>query len=53
MGVAVTLRFSYPWTGDETDENEIIDCLSELSPEELLKDAKTTGKPINVDVEVY
>ena len=53
MAVAVTLRFDYPWNKDEMDENEIRECLMELSPEELLVAANNMGEPINVDVEVY
>lgn len=51
--VSVTLRFDYPWMGEENDENEIIDALSELSAEELLVDSMKAGKLVNVDIEVY
>ena len=53
MAVGITLRFDYPWNSTDTDENEIVDCLSELSPEELLLAANNAGEPINVDIEVY
>ena len=53
MAVAVTLRFNYPWNDDEMDENEVIECLSELSPEELLVAANNAGKVVNTDIEVY
>lgn len=51
--VSVTLRFDYPWMGEENDENEIMDALMELSPEELLVDSMKAGKIVNVDIEVY
>ena len=51
--VGVTLRFNYPWNADESDENEVRDCLLELSPEELIVAANNSGEPINIDVEVY
>lgn len=57
--IGVTLRFNYPW-GDEDeenpveiDENEVYQCVSELTPEELIMAAKNAGEPINVDVDVY
>ena len=58
--IGVTLRFNYPW-GDEDDnlneseidENEVYNCISELTPEELIMAANNAGEPINVDVEVY
>ena len=53
MAVSITLRFDYPWYNDEVDENEIRECLSDLSPEELIAAAKNAGEPVNVDVEVY
>ena len=53
MAVSVTLRFNYPWNDNEMDENEIRDCLLELSPEELIEGANMAGEVINVDVEVY
>lgn len=53
MAVSVTLRFNYPWNESEVDENEVISCLTELSPEELIMAANNAGKPINIDVEVY
>ena len=53
MAVSVTLRFDYPWNKSEVDENEVISCLTELSPEELIMAANYAGKPINIDVEVY
>lgn len=53
MAVAVTLRFNYPWNESEADENDVISCLTELSPEELIMAANNAGKPINIDVEVY
>ena len=53
MAVSVTLRFDYPWYNDQMDENEIIECLSDLSPEELMIAAKNSGEPINIDIEVY
>jgi len=53
MGVSITLRFDYPWNENEMDENEIRECLLELSPDELLVGANIAGEPINVDVEVY
>lgn len=53
MSVSVTLRFNYPWNNDDMDENEIVECLYDLSPEELLLAANNAGKPVNVDVEVY
>lgn len=53
MAVSVTLRFNYPWNESEVDENEVISCLTELSPEELIMTANNAGKPINIDVEVY
>ena len=53
MAVAVTLRFDYPWSNNEMDENEIRESLMELSPEELLVAAHNFGEPVNVDVEVY
>lgn len=51
--VGITLRFKYPWDNKDMDENEIRDCLMELSPEELLIAANNAGEPINIDVEVY
>ena len=53
MAVSITLRFNYPWNDTEMDENEIQDCLLELSPEELIAAANNAGKPINIDIEVY
>ena len=53
MAVSITLRFDYPWYNDQMDENEIRDCLEELSPEELMTAAKNSGEPINIDIEVY
>lgn len=53
MAVAITLRFDYPWNDNEMDDDEIIECLSELSPEELLMTASNEGKIINTDIEVY
>lgn len=53
MAVSVTLRFNYPWNDTEMDENEIQECLSDLSPEELLLAANNVGEPVNIDVEVY
>jgi len=53
MAVSVTLRFNYPWNESEVDENDVISCLTELSPEELIMAANNAGKPINIDVEVY
>ena len=53
MAVSITLRFNYPWHDESMDENEIQDCLLDLSPEELLVAANNAGEPINVDVEVY
>ena len=53
MAVSVTLRFNYPWNDTEMDENEIVECLYDLSPEELLLAANNAGKPVNVDIEVY
>ena len=53
MAVSVTLRFNYPWKDTETNENEIVECLYDLSPEELLLAANNAGKPVNVDIEVY
>ena len=53
MAVSVTLRFNYPWNDTEMDENEIRDCLEELSPEELVAVAENAGEYINVDIEVY
>lgn len=53
MAVSVTLRFDYPWNDTEMDENEIQDCLLELTPEELIVAANNAGEPINIDVEVY
>ena len=53
MAVSITLRFDYPWNDTEMDENEIQDCLLELSPEELLVAANNAGEPVNIDVEVY
>ena len=53
MAVSVTLRFNYPWNESEVDENEVVSCLTELSPEELIMAANNAGKPINIDVEVY
>lgn len=53
MAVSVTLRFDYPWNESEVDENEVVSCLTELSPEELIMAANNAGKPINIDVEVY
>ena len=53
MEVAITLRFDYPWNDEDMDENEIAECLYDLSPEELLLAANNAGKPVNVDVEVY
>ena len=49
--VLVTL-FSYPWNEKIEDENEVISCLEELAPEDLLM-AKNAGNPVNMDVEVY
>ena len=51
--VGITLKFDYPWNDTEMDENEISDCLSELSPEELITAAKNSGEPISIDIEVY
>ena len=51
--VGITLRFDYTWNDSEMDENEIRECLMELSPDELLCQAQNDGNPINVDVEVY
>ena len=53
MSVGVTLKFDYPWNEEIKDENEVRDCLGELSPEELIVAAKNAGYPINIDVEVY
>ena len=53
MAVGITLRFDFPWNDSEMDENDIRECLMELSPEELLVAANNAGEPINVDVEVY
>ena len=53
MAVSVTLRFNYPWNNEDMDENEIVECLYDLSPEELLLAANNAGKPVNIDVEVY
>lgn len=53
MAVSITLRFDYPWNNEDMDENEITECLYDLSPEELLLAAKNAGKPVNVDIEVY
>ena len=53
MAVEITLRFDYPWNDDEMNENEIRDCLLELSPEELLVIANHAGESIDVDIEVY
>ena len=53
MKVGITLRFDYPWNTEITDENDIRDCLTELSPEELLMAVKNAGEPINIDIEVY
>ncbi len=53
MCVSVTLRFSYPWNEKIEDENEVISCLEELAPEDLLMAAKNAGNPVNMDVEVY
>lgn len=53
MSVGITLRFDYPWNDNNMDENEIRECLLELSPEELLLAANKMGEPINVEVEVY
>ena len=53
MTVGVTFRFDYPWNDMEMDENEIRDCLLDLSPEELLVAANNAGGPINIDIEVY
>ena len=53
MAVSVTLRFNYPWNNEGMDENEIVECLYDLSPEELLLAANNAGKPVNIDVEVY
>lgn len=53
MSVGITLRFDYPWNTNETDENEIRDCLLELSPEELLRAAVNSGEVVNTDIEVY
>lgn len=53
MAVEITLRFDYPWNDNEMDENEIKDCLEELSPEELLMAANNAGGPIIIDIEVY
>ena len=51
--VGITLRFEYPWENQDMDENEIRECLEELSPEELICSAQNEGNPINVDIEVY
>ena len=51
--VGITLRFDYTWNDSEMDENEIRECLMELSPDELLCQAQNDGNPINVDIEVY
>lgn len=53
MCVGITLRFDYPWNEKIEDENEVIGCLEELAPEDLLMAAKNAGYPINMDVEVY
>lgn len=53
MSVGITLRFDYPWNEEIEDENDVISCLKELSPEELLVAANNNGNPINIDVEVY
>ena len=53
MEVEITLRFNYPWNDTEMDENEIQDCLLELSPEELIVAANNAGEPINIDIDVY
>ena len=53
MAVSVTLRFNYPWNNEDMDENEIVECVYDLSPEELLLAANNAGKPVNIDVEVY
>ncbi len=53
MAVSITLRFDYPWNDSETDENEIIECLNDLSADELIAAANKSGRPINVDIEVY
>ena len=51
--ISVTLRFNYPGFENIEDENEVQELLSELSPEEILGEAITANKPINMDVEVY
>lgn len=51
--VGVTMRFSYPYTNENVDEYEIKECLSELSPEELLLAANRMGEPVSIDIEVY
>ena len=53
MAVSVTLRFDFSWNDSEMDENDIRECLMELSPEELLVAANNAGEPINIDIEVY
>ena len=55
MSVSVTLTFVYPWNEpiEDEDEDEVISCLEELAPEELLLNACKACKPINVDIEVY
>ena len=51
--VEVTLKFKYPWNDKTTNKEEIVECLSELSPEELLAGSENEGHPVNVDIEVY
>lgn len=57
--IGITLRFNYPWGEEdennpvEIDENEVYQCISELTPEELIMAANNAGEPINIDVEVY
>ena len=53
MAVGITLRFDFPWNDSEVDENDIRECLMELSPEELLVAANNAGEPIDIDIEVY
>ena len=48
--VEVTLRFDYPWGNKDMDEDEIRECLEELSPEELICGALNEGNSINVEV---
>lgn len=38
--VRITLKFDYNWIGESIDENDIRDCLMELSPDELLAGAQ-------------